>query len=322
MILKQTMIIILLSLPLGSPCQALPFHKAINTIAFGSCNHQDKEQPLWSDIEASAPDLWIWTGDVVYADSTTTKERERYFTKQKLQPDYQRFAAATPVTGTWDDHDYADNNSDRTAPNRPELQRTFLDFLNVSATDPRRQRQGIFTELIYGSAASHLRVIILDSRYFKSPWDTKEPTMLGDEQWRWLKRTLRTSRAKAHIIVSSLQVIPNEHRFERWGRFPGERMKLLELLSQVANPIILSGDRHIAEFSQIDINGRRIREITSSGMTHAYNSFTEERNRYRSGPVVSTLNFGLLQFDLQAGTTQAKILGPKGVVHIKKRWSD
>ena len=37
--------------------------RVVSRIAFGSCNSQDKPQPLWSSIQEENPDLWIWTGD-------------------------------------------------------------------------------------------------------------------------------------------------------------------------------------------------------------------------------------------------------------------
>ena len=40
----------------------------IERISFASCSHQDKEQPLWSEIARWDPDYFIWLGDAVYAD--------------------------------------------------------------------------------------------------------------------------------------------------------------------------------------------------------------------------------------------------------------
>lgn len=34
-------------------------------IAFGSCNDQSFEQPLWRNIAAHEPELWLWMGDNV-----------------------------------------------------------------------------------------------------------------------------------------------------------------------------------------------------------------------------------------------------------------
>ena len=40
----------------------------IERISFASCSHQDKEQPLWSEIARWDPDYFIWLGDAVYTD--------------------------------------------------------------------------------------------------------------------------------------------------------------------------------------------------------------------------------------------------------------
>ena len=44
-------------------------HKPIQTIAFGSCNKQDMDQSFWPIIAAQNPDLWVWLGDNIYADT-------------------------------------------------------------------------------------------------------------------------------------------------------------------------------------------------------------------------------------------------------------
>lgn len=41
--------------------------RPLQRIAFGSCNDQSMEQPLWKNIAAHAPELWLWMGDNVRA---------------------------------------------------------------------------------------------------------------------------------------------------------------------------------------------------------------------------------------------------------------
>ena len=76
--------------------------------------------------------------------------------------------------------------------------------------------------------------------------------MLGETQWNWLKNELKTSRANYNIIVSSIQFLSAEHGFESWGTMPNEVKKMENLLKETnaKNTIILSGDRHISEFSR------------------------------------------------------------------------
>jgi alkaline phosphatase D len=39
----------------------------LQRIAFGSCNDQNKPQPIWSAVLESRPDLFLFAGDNVYA---------------------------------------------------------------------------------------------------------------------------------------------------------------------------------------------------------------------------------------------------------------
>jgi hypothetical protein len=44
------------------------------TIAFGSCNRQNTENILWKEIIKNKPNLWIWGGDNIYADTHDMNE--------------------------------------------------------------------------------------------------------------------------------------------------------------------------------------------------------------------------------------------------------
>jgi len=63
--------------------------------------------------------------------------------------------------------------------------------------------------------------------------------------------------------------------------------------------ILLSGDRHISGFSKIEVKGLRylLFDFTSSGLTHTYEAFNGEPNKYRVGEVVKNKSFGMLKFD-------------------------
>ena len=99
-----------------------------------------------------------------------------------------------------------------------------------------------------------LTVILLDTRYHKTAY---EPAATGDflgaTQWGWLEQVLDGSTADAHLIVSSLQVLPAMglpgKDGEHWSRFPAARQRLLQLLEdkEVAAPLLLSGDVHLGE---------------------------------------------------------------------------
>ena len=272
----------------------------LTRIAFGSCNSQERPQPLWDAILANRPQLWIWTGDNIYADTEDMTAMAAMYAQQKSQPGYRRLLAACPVIGTWDDHDYGLNDGGREYRQRAPSQQALLDFLDEPPTSPRRRRRGVYASYLYGPPAKRIKVILLDTRYHR---DAPGPTadVLGAEQWKWLEDELLGSTARVHVIASSIQVLASEHKYEKWANFPASRRRLLTLVRETApaGTLFLSGDRHLAEISRYDSLGwaQPLYDITSSGMTHSYSSFPGEPNSLRVGEVFRYENFGLLQVD-------------------------
>jgi hypothetical protein len=41
--------------------------QVLHKIAFGSCNRPDKNQSIWNAVAREKADVFMWTGDVVYA---------------------------------------------------------------------------------------------------------------------------------------------------------------------------------------------------------------------------------------------------------------
>ena len=100
-------------------------------------------------------------------------------------------------------------------------------------------------------------------------------------------KELGKSESSYHLLslVEHLQVLAEEHAFEKWSNFPKERAHLIDLLEKhdPNNTILISGDRHIAEISRmpLDMTQSQLYDITSSGLTHAYlkNSSKKEPNK-------------------------------------------
>ena len=125
-----------------------------------------------------------------------------------------------------------------------------------------------------------MKVILLDGRYFRDPLkkegkaNVPDPSgdMLGEAQWKWLEHQLTNSDADVHIIGSGVQVLPEEHVYEKWANFPTARQRLLDLLGKTKpnGALLISGDRHMAEVSKVNVPGLGydLFDITSSGLTH------------------------------------------------------
>src|SRR5690606_11168750 len=135
--------------PVVSP-QAVDTNKTLRTIAFGSCNRQAERQPLWHPILQHNPDLWIWLGDNIYADTHEMQAMEAMYRLQKSLPEYQALYGTVPVIGTWDDHDYGINDGGKYYAKKQESRDLMLDFLDVSQDAPIRGREGGYTSYTFG----------------------------------------------------------------------------------------------------------------------------------------------------------------------------
>lgn len=302
-------------------------------VSFGSCNKQNNPQPLWKAMALQNPDIFVWGGDNIYADTKDMAKMAADYNKQTNNPNYKAFVESidNQVYGIWDDHDYGVNDGGAEWKFKAESQQLFLDFFGVEANDARRQRQGIYHAETFNLGSKSLKLILLDTRYFRSPlqqdtetkkrfkpWQNGEGTLLGKAQWQWLETELKDSNADYHIIVSSIQIWADEHGFETWGNFPHEVDKLKNLLNehQPGNVVLLSGDRHISEFSsqQLDSFDYPIFDFTSSGLTHAYSKFTSEPNADRVGEVVAKESYGLLKYDFKNNSVLMQMRNAEGVL--------
>lgn len=271
--------------------------------AFGSCNDLQKPQLLWESIAARNPTAFVWLGDIVYADTQDMSRMRKLYDELKTFPAYAAFAAKTRVIGTWDDHDYGGDDLGKEYPMRTESQQALLDFLDEPLDSPRRKQAGVYTSEDFGADPYRVRVILLDTRYHR---DRPGPAgdILGEEQWAWLRGQLEGSTAAVHILASSIQVVADQHGFEKWGNFPGARTKLLALLDELSprNLIVISGDRHFAELSQLERGPGKapLFDLTSSSMSRPWSKAPQEQNRYRVGSVVWDVNFGVIEIDWAA----------------------
>lgn len=290
----------------------------LKSIAFGSCSKQDKPQPIWEAIVAKQPDLFIYMGDNIYGDTDDMNVLREKWNLQKNLPGYVQLRKTCPVIATWDDHDYGRNDAGAEYPFKRESQQLFLDFLDEPADSPRRTREGVYASYLYGPAGRQVHVILLDTRYFRSPLKSRRNTtppaegitgpyvndphpageMLGMEQWTWLEGQLQIPAA-LKVIVSSIQLIPDEHGWEKWANLLPQREKFLQLLeqTQAEGVIVLSGDRHASEFSRLPRESQYdLWDVTCSSLNQA-RAYQNELNRFRVGLMYSEVNFGMLLID-------------------------
>ncbi len=300
-------------------------------LAFGSCNKHDKPNRYWDDILAQNPDVWIWGGDNIYADTSDMERLKTLYDKQNEVKEYALLKEKVPIIGTWDDHDYGVNDGGAEFEMKRESQQVFLDFLGVSPTSARRNQEGVYNSHEFELPNGKVKIFVLDTRYFRSglikdedpnkrykPNADEEATILGAAQWDWFKQELNASDADFNIIVSSIQFLSREHGFETWGNFPLEVEKMEQVIidSGAKGVFFLSGDRHLSEFSRAKLRGLPypLIEFTSSGLTHAYTSFDGEPNRFRFGTVVSHTSYGIVGIVFRTGEVCFRMMAENGKI--------
>jgi alkaline phosphatase D len=325
--------------------------RPLTRIAFGSCAKQDKDQPIWEAIFAAKPDLFVFLGDNIYADTRDPKVMAAKYATLAAKPHFKRLRDTVPVVAIWDDHDFGENDAGADYPMKAESRRQFCDFWGEPADSVRRTRDGVYAAYVFGPQGQRVQIILPDLRWNRTPlvektfkggykaWATasglsgKETpgpydripdltaTMIGEPQWAWLEQQL-AQPADLRIFGSSLQVLADFAGWESWINYARDHQRLFEAIRrQKADRLIcISGDTHYAEISRLDTNvPYPIWDVTSSGLTEVWP--VTPPNALRVSPVVRERNFGMLEIDWRtpAPVVTVRIHDEQGAVKISQR---
>ncbi len=325
--------------PAVTSAYGLASETKISRIAFASCLNENKPVAILGSVSAAKPELFIFAGDTVYGDFYRGKwlrqasEAALASSYQTLarHADFQRFTGTgLPILATWDDHDYGLNDSGVEMGLKQVSKDYLLDFFAVPETAPVRRRPGLYQSRFYGPPGARLQIILLDTRWFRSPLKrTDRPakgkeryvpdpdpakTMLGPAQWLWLEQELGKP-ADLRLLVSSVQVLADGHGYERWGNLPRERERLYRLLARAngGDIVALSGDRHLGGIYRRELaDGIIMHEVTSSSLNRAFAFWFREAGPNRIGPVYAPTNFGLITIDWAARRVDLAIRNSSG----------
>ena len=322
--MKKTLLLFLLC-PLCLLAQKADVSRSleITKIAFGSCSKQNlADKQLWDEINETSPDLWIWLGDNIYGDTEDMAVMREKYDLQKAHPGYQKLLGQTSVIGVWDDHDFGVNDGGKEFPAKDESKEELFRFLDVARDNPARERKGAHQSYTYNTSDGNIKVILLDTRYFRDSLIWENPgtrnkvslenpdgDILGEDQWKWLEEQLSEKEIDLFIVGSGIQVLPAQHRWEKWSNFPKSRERLLNVIGKLSTPLVLlSGDRHLSEISRIDLPGYEypLYEFTSSSLTSG-SGIGKEENRYQIKEKIFEENFAVLAIDWKADLPLLKV---------------
>lgn len=292
-------------------------HTAIlpSRIAFGSCADQERPQPILREVVRRDPDLFVYLGDNVYGDTEDMDELRGKYETLAARPEFQALRAHCPTLAIWDDHDYGANDSGWRYPMKEASREVFLDFWREPLGSARRDHPGIHHDLLFTANGRTLQVILLDTRTFRDDLvpNVEEPaaplknayrpsvdptaTLLGEEQWRWLRERLLVP-ADLRIIATSIQFGHSYNGWESWTLFPRERERMIELISETRadGVVFISGDVHWGEINRQDVaDAYPLLDVTASGINQDWDVI--EPSARRVGPAVAEHNVGFIEVD-------------------------
>ena len=259
----------------------------LSRIAFGSCLNQNQPQPIWEAIVAARPQIFLFLSD---NNSANLADKTAAYARLAAQPGTRQLLNTCPVWATWNDLD------------------SDTDF-------PPRQHPGVYDARLFGPPGKQVQIIWLDTRTFRGPlkrraerfpgegpWEAnpdKSVTLLGAEQWTWLRRMLRFP-AQFRIIVSIIQVVAEDHHWEKWMNLPHERKLLFDMISdtEADGVLFISGDRRQAELSMIREGvPYPLYDLTSGPLNMRSEEPVVEINGHGISDVYRDNNFGLITLD-------------------------
>ena len=224
----------------------------IERIAILACHRQNEPAPAIAACVETDPDLVLWIGDNVYADTKDSPQfiRDCYATLAG-KPGFQELRQRAPWLVTWDDHDFGLNDAGGEYPLKGESREIFRDFWQLSDEIPA-ERDGVYYAKRFQTHGKTLQVILLDPRFNREPPGPKADT-LGDRQWAWLAERL-AEPADLRLVVSGYQILLDaDTGSETWAEFPRARQRLFDSIRQqrAEHVVFLTGDQHYGEVCRL-----------------------------------------------------------------------
>lgn len=297
--------------PLPYRTRTAPAGPADFRVAFGSCcrNQYDPHQRIWNTVRALEPDMFLWLGDNIYADSDQPAAITDLYARSRNVERLEPLLRSVPQLATWDDHDFGYNDSDRLSPYKQQSLRLFKRFWANPAYG-EADNPGVYFRQHYGG----VDFFVLDGRYHRDPTDRPDnagKTMLGAKQKAWLKRELKASTApfKVLAIGTGWSSAENEEGGDSWAVYMAERNEIFDFIRDegIGGVVCISGDSHMGELNCIpwsERGGYDIYDLCSSPLAQL-----PAAKNLRQAPEVRvrdtwtrTVNTGLMHFDMRGDT--------------------
>ena len=247
----------------------LPGQPARFKLAVASCMHQRKSHASFFLLKSERPQFMLLLGDQVYSDTTDPDKIWHAHLMSRVRREFAATIRDVPTYATWDDHDFAGNGSDGTARGKDRSLGAFKELWANPDTGTDAV-PGVFFKFGWAD----VDFFVLDARYHRTPNNApndEHKRMLGDGQFQWLKKALRTSRARFKVIAQGSVLTLDEA--DGWLTFDFARERIYQYIaeSKIEGVLWLSGDLHrslVEVHPQSDTGFYDLFEIISSGIAN------------------------------------------------------
>lgn len=197
------------------------------------------------------------------------------YASYKTDPDLQAAHAAAPFTLMWDDHEVSDNYMGDTLPSgagaaevrdlRAAAYQAWWENLPVRLDPPDGSDLVVYHDVTFGDLA---RLYLLDERQYADeppcrgetvPYDYGDCDAVGDDRTRlgadqeaWLDETARQGGVTWNLLGTPVALAgidagsgdEAKYFLDLWDGYPVARQRVIDLLAEVDNPVVISGDYH------------------------------------------------------------------------------
>lgn len=197
------------------------------------------------------------------------------YASYKTDPDLQAAHAAAPFTLMWDDHEVSDNYMGDTLPSgagaaevrdlRAAAYQAWWENLPVRLDRPDGSDLVVYHDVTFGDLA---RLYLLDERQYADeppcrgetvPYDYGDCDAVGDDRTRlgadqeaWLDETARQGGVTWNLLGTPVALAgidagsgdEAKYFLDLWDGYPVARQRVIDLLAEVDNPVVISGDYH------------------------------------------------------------------------------
>jgi alkaline phosphatase D len=214
-------------------------------------------------FNATANRIWEPANEI----TVLSDYRTRYSTYH-LDQDLMRLHQQFPFFNVWDDHEYANDSYHDGAENHTEgaegawvNRKTYARQAYFEWIPIREQAAGndstIYRVIPYGNLVDF---IMLDTRIYgrdqqvsasSSAIDDTNRTILGDQQFDWLKQNLSGSTKQWKVLGQQVMIAPLEAagtpvNADQWDGYRADRLELMNYVldSNITDVVALTGDIH------------------------------------------------------------------------------